>query len=35
MLEWCNIDSQKYTVFEFGMGIEHIVTLCYGLILIR
>jgi phenylalanyl-tRNA synthetase alpha chain len=31
VLEGCNIDSQKYTGFAFGMGIERIAMLCYGI----
>jgi phenylalanyl-tRNA synthetase alpha chain len=30
VLEACNIDSQKYTGFAFGMGIERITMLLYG-----
>jgi phenylalanyl-tRNA synthetase alpha chain len=30
VLESCNIDSQKYTGFAFGMGIERITMLLYG-----
>jgi phenylalanyl-tRNA synthetase alpha chain len=31
VLEACNIDSQKYTGFAFGMGIERIAMLRYGI----
>jgi phenylalanyl-tRNA synthetase alpha chain len=31
VLEACNIDSQKYTGFAFGMGIERITMLRYGI----
>jgi phenylalanyl-tRNA synthetase alpha chain len=31
VLEACNIDSQKYTGFAFGMGIERIAMLLYGI----
>jgi len=31
VLESCNIDSQKYTGFAFGMGIERITMLRYGI----
>ena len=31
VLESCNIDSQKYTGFAFGMGIERIAMLRYGI----
>lgn len=31
VLEACNIDSRKYTGFAFGMGIERITMLCYGI----
>ncbi len=30
VLEACNIDSRKYTGFAFGMGIERITMLLYG-----
>ena len=30
VLEACNIDSQKYTGFAFGMGIERAAMLKYG-----
>ena len=30
VLENCNIDSKKYTGFAFGMGIERIAMLKYG-----
>jgi phenylalanyl-tRNA synthetase alpha chain len=31
VLEACNIDNQKYTGFAFGMGIERIAILLYGI----
>ena len=31
VLELCNIDSRKYTGFAFGMGIERITMLRYGI----
>jgi phenylalanyl-tRNA synthetase alpha chain len=31
VLESCNIDSKKYTGFAFGMGIERIAMLKYGI----
>ncbi|WP_444705636.1 tRNA ligase subunit PheS family protein [Mariniphaga sediminis] len=31
MLESCRIDSQKYSGFAFGMGIERITMLLYGI----
>ena len=31
VLEACNIDSNKYTGFAFGMGIERIAMLLYGI----
>ena len=31
VLEYCNIDSKKYTGFAFGMGIERIAMLRYGI----
>jgi phenylalanyl-tRNA synthetase alpha chain len=30
VLEACNIDSNKYTGYAFGMGIERITMLLYG-----
>ena len=30
VLDSCNIDSKKYTGFAFGMGIERIAMLKYG-----
>ena len=31
MLENCNIDSKEYSGFAFGMGIERIAMLKYGI----
>ena len=31
VLDNCNIDSQKYTGYAFGMGVERIVMLKYGI----
>jgi phenylalanyl-tRNA synthetase alpha chain len=35
VLEWCGIDPERYSGFAFGMGVERIAALRYGVADIR